>query len=297
LRRQAEAVITTAEKIAHRFTVQIRFPMKTRLFSALAALTVLAVNPSPLLAAGDAKAELKTLVDEIQAKIKAGQGTETALAENLTAFDTLLAAHKGETTDDVAQILYMKATLYTQVIGDNEKGIAFLKQLKADFPRSAQAQRVDGLVASLETQRAFAAGKVFPDFAEQDLDGKPLSIANYKGKIVLLDFWATWCGPCVDELPNVVAAYKKYHGRGFEIIGISLDRADARQKLIDFTKSHQMPWVQFYDGKYWDNKLSKQYGIHSIPATFLLDGEGRVVARDLRGAALDKKLATLLPAK
>ncbi len=271
--------------------------MKIRLLCASVAVALLAANPAPLFAAGDAQAELTALVDRVQAKLKAGQQTEAALADDLVAFDTLLAAHRGETTDAVAQILYMKATLYTEVIGDADKGLAALQQLKAGFPQSSQAGRVDAMIAALEAQRAFAVGKVLPDFAERDLDGRPLAIANYRGKIVLLDFWATWCGPCVAELPNVVAAYKKYHGRGFEIIGISLDREGAKEKLVAFTKDHEMPWVQFYDGKYWDNKLSTQYGIRSIPATFLLDGDGRVIAKDLRGTGLDEKLAELLPAK
>ncbi len=247
--------------------------------------------------AGDPRTEADALVAQIMAKIKAGQRTEAALAPELAQFDTLLAAHKGDTSDGVARIALLKATLYTQILGNEEKGLVLLKQLKADFPNSKIANGVDTMIDSLEAQRAYATGKVFPDFAEQDLNGKPLSISNYKGKVVLLDFWATWCGPCLAELPNVVAAYKKYHDRGFEIIGISLDRENAREKLVEFTKNREMPWPQFYDGKYWENKLSTRYGIHSIPATFLLDGEGREKAKNLSGAALDEELEKRLPAK
>ena len=247
--------------------------------------------------AGDAKTELDALVAKITQKIKAGDRTEAQLAPELAQFDALLAAHKGETTDDVARILMMKATLYTQIIDDQDKGATLLKQLKTDFPNSTFAKSVDSMLASIEAERAYAIGATFPDFAEKDMNGQPLSIANYKGKVVLLDFWATWCGPCLAELPNVVEAYKKYHDRGFEIIGISLDRANAREKLVEFTKNREMPWAQYYDGQYWDNKLSTRYGIHSIPATFLLDGEGRVIARNLRGAALAAELEKRLPAK
>jgi thiol-disulfide isomerase/thioredoxin len=246
--------------------------------------------------AGDPKVELDALVAKISAKIREGQRTEAALAPNLAEFDALLAAHKGETSEGVARILMMKATLYSQIIGDEDKGLVLLKQVKTDFPETSIAKSVDNMISSLEAQRAYRVGAVFPDFAEKDLNGQPLSIANYRGKVVLVDFWATWCGPCLAELPNVVAAYKKYHGRGFEIIGVSLDRANARDKLVEFTKNREMPWAQFYDGKYWDNKLSKQYGIHSIPATFLLDGEGRVIAKNLRGAALEAELEKRLSA-
>jgi thiol-disulfide isomerase/thioredoxin len=253
----------------------------------------------PLGAHAGVKEDLDAVIAPIMAKIKAGQQTEAVLAGDIAKFDALLAAHKDEKTDDVAKILVMKATLYTQIIGDDEKGLAAFQQLKSDFPESSFAKDPNfaAMMGTLETQRAFGVGKVFPDFSEQDMNGKPLSIANYKGKVVLIDFWATWCGPCLAELPNVVEAYKKYHERGFEIIGVSLDRADAREKLVEFTKNREMPWPQFYDGKYWENKLSTKYGIRSIPATFLLDGEGRVIAKNLRGAALDAELAKRLPAK
>jgi thiol-disulfide isomerase/thioredoxin len=119
----------------------------------------------------------------------------------------------------------------------------------------------------------------------KDLDGKPLSIANYKNKIVMIDFWATWCPPCRGEIPNIVKTYQKYHDKGFEIIGISLDKDGDKDKLISFTKENKMPWRQYFDGKGWQNEMAVQYGIQSIPTAFLLDGKGNIIAKgnDVRG--------------
>jgi thiol-disulfide isomerase/thioredoxin len=107
-----------------------------------------------------------------------------------------------------------------------------------------------------------------------------------------VDFWATWCGPCRTELPNVIATYKKYHDQGFEIIGVSLDQDQA--KLTGFTKSMNMTWPQFFDGQGWQNKLAVKYGIESIPATYLLDGNGKIIGRDLRGDELTQAVAKAL---
>jgi len=110
--------------------------------------------------------------------------------------------------------------------------------------------------------------------------------------VVLVDFWATWCGPCVGELPNVLAAYKKYHDKGFEIVGISLD--EDQGKLEGFTAAKGMTWRQYFDGTGWDNKLAKRYGVTAIPATYLLDRDGKIAAKNLRGPALETELARLL---
>jgi peroxiredoxin len=128
-----------------------------------------------------------------------------------------------------------------------------------------------------------------------DTDGKVIDLAAYKGKVVLVDFWATWCGPCIAELPNVIAAYDKYHAQGFEIVGISLD--EDRAKLDAFVKARKMTWRQHFDGKGWQNEAAQAWGIQSIPATFLIGADGKIVATDLRGQQLDQKLAKLLPAK
>ena len=263
------------------------------------ALALSLLLPTSLARAGDAKAELQELVGKIQTKLKAGKNTEKDLAEHLGEFDKLLAAHKGEQTDDVAQVLMMKAMLYLQVLDDEAKGVPLLTQLKKDFPTTKPAAAVDKIVENLEKQRAskeiqrkLAVGAKFPDFDEKDLAGQPLSLARFKGKVVLVDFWATWCGPCIGELPNVLKAYEQHHAKGFEIVGISLD--SDRAKLDKFIADKHMTWPQYYDGKGWQSKLAGAYGVNSIPATYLLDGEGKIIAKNLRGEALEEAVAKAL---
>ena len=247
----------------------------------------------------DPKSDLQTVVNKIKGKLGEGKKTEADLAEDLKQFDVLLEKYKGKKTDEVAEILFMKALLYLEVFQNTEKGLEFTLQLKNDFPDSERGKGAGNTIAMIQKQenakklqQSLVAGAVFPDFEEKDTAGKPLSIAGYKGKVVLVDFWATWCGPCVAELPNVLKTYEKFHGKGFEIVGISLDKDE--QALGAFTKKRSMPWQQYFDGKGWENKLAEKYGVLSIPATFLLDGEGKIIARDLRGEALEAEVAKLL---
>jgi thiol-disulfide isomerase/thioredoxin len=130
------------------------------------------------------------------------------------------------------------------------------------------------------------------DLKFKAVDGSEVDIAKLKGKVVLVDFWATWCGPCMMEVPHVVEAYKKLHDKGFEIIGISLDQN--KEAMLEVTKAKGMVWPQYFDGKGWKNEISSKFGIESIPAMWLVNKKGILVNTDAREdleASIEKLLA------
>lgn len=112
------------------------------------------------------------------------------------------------------------------------------------------------------------------------VDGREVDLASLRGKVVLIDFWATWCGPCMAEVPHVVEAYNKYHEQGFEVIGISFDTS--RRALENVTRAKNMPWPQYFDGKGWRNDFGVKFGIHAIPTMWLIDQQGRLVTKNAR---------------
>jgi peroxiredoxin len=281
--------------------------MKKILFIFIAVATVLAsvsngfADDTNSLAAttNDIPAELNGIIVRINEKLQQGKDTESDLAGNLKEYDALYARHKGEASPAVVRILLAKADLYTQVLNEPEKAVGVLKQVQHDFPGVQVNGNTDALIESLQKaadvmqiQRSLVMGAPFPNFDEKDINGKPLSVASYRGKVLLIDFWATWCPPCRAELPDILAAYKRYHEQGFEVIGISLD--EDRKELEKFLKAQDMTWPQYNDGLFWKTKLVSKYGVEKLPSTFLLDRSGKIIGKDLQGNNLTQAIARAL---
>ena len=156
------------------------------------------------------------------------------------------------------------------------------------------APRMEKLLPVIEARRNVAVGKKFADFEMTDMNGKTRKLSEFvgNGKIVLIDFWASWCPPCRRDMPNIVEVYKQYKNKGFEIVGVSLDsKKEAWEKGV---KDLDINWMQLSDLQGWKNAGAKLYGVNSIPHTVLVDKDGTIIAKVLHGKEIGEKLAKML---
>ncbi len=160
-------------------------------------------------------------------------------------------------------------------------------------PRTAAGQ-TPPVDPTAPKRRGTTTAKTFREFSGTDLDGAKVAVKDYRGKVLLIDYWATWCGPCIREMPNVVSCYDKYRDRGFEVLGVSLDRAGTEQHVRNVAKKLGMKWKHVYDGKGWGADAARLNNVRSIPATYLIDATGKVRHTNLRGKRLEKRVAELI---
>ncbi len=166
---------------------------------------------------------------------------------------------------------------------------ALAQKFEKENPNSPHAKSLIGRVARI---KGVSVGAPAPEISLSDTTGTPVALSSLRGKYVLIDFWASWCGPCRAENPNVVRMYNKYKDKGFAIYSVSLDQAKANwTKAI---RNDNLTWTHVSDLKFWQSAAAQQYGVQAIPATFLLDKEGKIIAKNLRGDALEQKLEEVL---
>lgn len=224
----------------------------------------------------------------------------TALNDSLTQFLTKYAAEGADAH---------KAEAYEMIKANNNNVLgAYIYHIyRATFTPEEQKELLVGagevfindenvarIKSRLDAMEAVAVGNKFVDLTMNDPEGKSVSLSNYagKGKVVLIDFWASWCPPCRDSMPGLVALYNKYKTKNFEIVGVSFDRT--QEAWIKGIADLQITWPQMSDIKYWESEGAKVYAVRGIPHTVLLDKEGTIVAKDLHGEELEAKIVELL---
>jgi thiol-disulfide isomerase/thioredoxin len=200
-----------------------------------------------------------------------------------------LAADVLPNKEEIFKMLLLQAKSNQKLSAEEKKTLA---KRVLDYPAApASIKAVAKEILSGES--SYAIGKPL-DLSFVAVDGKKINLADMKGKVVLIDFWATWCGPCVADMPNVKRAYDKYHAVGFEILGISLD--ESKDALTGYLKKNEIAWPQYFDGKQWNNDISFRFGISAVPTQWIIDKKGILRDTNVRGK-LEDAVGALLQEK
>ncbi len=298
--------------------------MKNKLFYAFLLLVFLVPFFTPV-AAADEQAidkELEAILSPLQAPPRDRQQLIKLLQTTVSKLESFLQKHPSYSRNIHAYVTLSE--LYGYVGREQEAFTTIRKTVKlyptnaqahiiyfrmlVDKAKEAEARKVGQKLMTLDksprmkqfveaqlSTLKISVGKEAPNFVAKDLKGKKISVEGYRGKVTLIDFWATWCPPCRAEMPNVISVYRKYKKRGFDILGISLDRNE--NALKSYTKRFKIPWRQYFDGRGWKNKFAAAYGVQSIPKTILLDRKGVIRYVDVRGDALKIAVAKLIKEK